>query len=192
MAMEKSKKSPAGSRQKAPAAGEPKPWQRRRWFLIALLCIPFLIIGILALPMLFKEHKLNTSEVIRDREKLLGKNVVVEGYVIIDAHLSGTDMGLLQLYGPEHIDVVFEQPLSGSYIVGDKAKVKGRLMSASELFDYVKERYGLSPQEVRLDFALSDEEKKVRELIHVTPPDEFLDGVTPQVIWAEEVSWVKE
>lgn len=190
--MKKSEKDVANRFPKPPEASEPKSWHQRRWFLIALLCLPFLIIAIIALPLLFKEHKLTTSEVITEEKKLQGKSVIVEGYVIIEARLSGTDMGLLQLYGPEHIDVVFELPLQGSYIVGDIAKVKGRLMSANELFDYVKERYGLSPEEVRLDFTLSEEEKRVRELIHITPPDEFLDKITPVVIWADEINWVKE
>jgi len=190
--MKKSKKNRIDKPQKPPQASEPKPWHQRRWFLIALLCVPFLIVAIIALPLLLKEHKLTTSEVITEEEKLLGKNVVAEGYVIIEARLSGTDLGLLQLYGPEHIDVVFEVPLPGSYIVGDRAKVKGKLMKATELFDYVKERYGLSPEEVRLDFTLSEEEKRVRELIHITPPEEFLDKITPVVIWADEINWLKE
>lgn len=168
------------------------PFHRRRWFLIMLLCIPLAIAGLLALPLLFDEDIQSAGEILDGGEEFLGKRVVLEGYVIIEARLSGTDLGLLQLFAPEHIDVIFPPQAKCSFVSGDLARVWGKVMSAQQLFDYVEEHWDLSPQEVLLDFLPSEEERRVQELIHIILPDEYLEGVTPVVIWADTVVGVKQ
>jgi len=168
------------------------PFYKRPWFVIVLLCLPLLVAGLLALPLLFNREEQSVERILQSPKEYMGRYVQVEGYVIIEAKLCGTDLGLLQLYAPQHIDVIFPPQAKGSFIIGDLARVRGKVMSQEELFAYVRDKWGLSPQDVLLQFLPSNEEQKVKELIHITPPDEYLTDVTPLVIWADKVDWIEE